>query len=316
MASGGLWVTRDSMALLTADAVRRFLSMVVHEEPFGTGNGTETVFFLKLEQEELYKKGHAIVNGSEQIYVNGVLKTKTTDYTIDNENGKVTFVAAPANLATLKANFRYTLFRHLSDTELTILINDAEMVIEGSTGYKWEETTVTGELYNEPNIPRRGRFGYRSLSTNVLELRNWPVTTLTALTVDGISITTSKVYLQPPELPRWLELADTAERTTFSCQNPQGISVSYKYGFNSSSTNPCIKEPALRAVELCKILTLLLCAGINIYALSLSGNALIQFGSFSIDRTTYLSAGEEQLRRWIKNAETITRALPIKMGVG
>ena len=82
----------------------------VTAHPFGTGDASTTKFQL---QRSLVA-GAAIfwpsfvdgyepctdLNGAPQIYVNGVLKTVTTDYTISS-TGLVTFVAAPAAAAAL-----------------------------------------------------------------------------------------------------------------------------------------------------------------------------------------------------------------------
>jgi uncharacterized protein (TIGR02217 family) len=64
---------------------------------FGTGNGSLNAF--QLLDNEGYPAGY--IQGTPSIYVNGVLKTLTTDYTINSTTGLVTFVTAPANTAAL-----------------------------------------------------------------------------------------------------------------------------------------------------------------------------------------------------------------------
>jgi uncharacterized protein (TIGR02217 family) len=67
---------------------------------FGTGDGSTTIFGLY----KTYSSGGVTrtrrivkpVSGTVTIYVNGVLKTLTTDYTIDYSTGIVTFTSAPA----------------------------------------------------------------------------------------------------------------------------------------------------------------------------------------------------------------------------
>lgn len=49
------------------------------------GNGTATEFFIAQKN----------VESIDKVYVDGVLKTVTTDYTVDLTNGKVTFITAP-----------------------------------------------------------------------------------------------------------------------------------------------------------------------------------------------------------------------------
>jgi uncharacterized protein (TIGR02217 family) len=65
--------------------------------PFGTGTGAQTVFQL------LDNEGFSAVNiqGAPSIYVAGVLKTLTTDYTLNATTGVVTFTAAPATSAAI-----------------------------------------------------------------------------------------------------------------------------------------------------------------------------------------------------------------------
>jgi uncharacterized protein (TIGR02217 family) len=71
----------------------------VTAQNFGTGTGSATQFQLKRtvggNDENVLD-----LNGAPQIFVNGVLKTVTTDYTI-SATGLVTFTAAPAAAAAL-----------------------------------------------------------------------------------------------------------------------------------------------------------------------------------------------------------------------
>jgi len=66
---------------------------------FGLGDGVTTQFQLVRAWGSFVEPTMAI-NGAAQIYIAGVLKTLTTDYTIDGL-GMVTFVAAPAAAASL-----------------------------------------------------------------------------------------------------------------------------------------------------------------------------------------------------------------------
>jgi hypothetical protein len=52
------------------------------------GDGSHTVFQLR----------ETSINSVDQVYVNGVLKTVTTDYSVNLTNGTVTFVVAPSNV--------------------------------------------------------------------------------------------------------------------------------------------------------------------------------------------------------------------------
>jgi len=67
-------------------------------ENVGTGDGVTTTFYLAnppVEEE------------SEEIYVDGVLQTKGTDYTIDYETGQINFTTAPPSGATITANYQH-----------------------------------------------------------------------------------------------------------------------------------------------------------------------------------------------------------------
>lgn len=78
----------------------------VTTQSFGTGDGTTTTFQLSRAVNSWVEPVYGVY--APTIYVNGVAKTLTTDYTLPG-NGKVTFVAAPANGAVLTwtGNFYY-----------------------------------------------------------------------------------------------------------------------------------------------------------------------------------------------------------------
>lgn len=53
------------------------------------------------------------------VYIGGVLKEETTDYTVDTNSGVVKFVTAPADEAEVKVEYNYAGF---TDTDLTTLL--------------------------------------------------------------------------------------------------------------------------------------------------------------------------------------------------
>ena len=65
-------------------------------EEVGTGDDIETGFYLANTN---------IISGSQDVYVNSVKKTVTTDYSIDGVKGKVTFISAPADGAEITAGY-------------------------------------------------------------------------------------------------------------------------------------------------------------------------------------------------------------------
>jgi uncharacterized protein (TIGR02217 family) len=82
---------------------------------FGVGTGAQTAYQLTRSYGGYVEPVHNL-NGAPSIYVAGVLKTLTTDYTI-SATGLVTFVASPANgaLITWTGSFYYRC-RFLADT--------------------------------------------------------------------------------------------------------------------------------------------------------------------------------------------------------
>ena len=81
------------------------LDNAVTAQNFGTGNGTITTFMLGRSFGGVCEYTMNI-NGAPQIYVGGVLKTLTTDYTID-AYGNVTFVTAPSGALTWTGSYYY-----------------------------------------------------------------------------------------------------------------------------------------------------------------------------------------------------------------
>lgn len=68
-------------------------SNVTRETPTGTINGTNAAFTL----------ANAVLAGSEEVYLNGLLQTLTSDYTISGST--ITFVAAPFTGDTLRVSY-------------------------------------------------------------------------------------------------------------------------------------------------------------------------------------------------------------------
>lgn len=90
-ADTGWKLVTDNITLGTTPLVFTALSIssltsgnfVVNETPSGTINGSNTAFTT----------GNAPVAGTVQIFLNGLLQTLTTDYTISGSN--ITYVTAP-----------------------------------------------------------------------------------------------------------------------------------------------------------------------------------------------------------------------------
>ena len=67
-------------------------------EAVGTGDGATTEFLLD---------NYPVKSGSLTVYVDGVAKTEGTDYNVDYNTGKITFTSAPANGASITADYTY-----------------------------------------------------------------------------------------------------------------------------------------------------------------------------------------------------------------
>jgi len=82
---------------------------------FGVGTGTQYIFQLSRSYGGYVEPVHNL-NGAPSIYVNGVLKTLTTDYSI-SATGLVTFLSSPPNGASITwtGSFYYRC-RFLADT--------------------------------------------------------------------------------------------------------------------------------------------------------------------------------------------------------
>ena len=80
-------------------------------QAIGVGDGVVTQFQLI----KTYVSGATIetrmitkpVNGAVNIFVDAVLQTETTDYTLDYVTGIITFLTAPANSASITADFDF-----------------------------------------------------------------------------------------------------------------------------------------------------------------------------------------------------------------
>lgn len=80
------------MARLSAEFLKKF---IVDETPTGTVNGSNTAFTLS---QTPFDSGDAV-----QVYLNGVKRDKTTDWTISGTT--ITFVTAPALGQSIRVNY-------------------------------------------------------------------------------------------------------------------------------------------------------------------------------------------------------------------
>lgn len=100
---------RDPLDYTSAsDGISAFSAL---DQLLGLGNGSATQFQLVknytsngITQQRIIKKP---VNGQLLIAVDGVTKALTTDYTVDNTTGIITFVTAPGNALEVRAGFEF-----------------------------------------------------------------------------------------------------------------------------------------------------------------------------------------------------------------
>lgn len=88
------------LANAAATVTATFYPLNFVNEAVGTGNGIATVFTLD---------NVPVAPDSQKIYVDGVLKAETTDYTFVDATGTITFLAAPANTLAITATYQGTI---------------------------------------------------------------------------------------------------------------------------------------------------------------------------------------------------------------
>jgi hypothetical protein len=77
-----------------------------------------------------FKLAHGNVkSGTLVVYVGNTLQEENTDYTVDYEEGMITFSSAPADLVSVTADYKFSVF---SDTELTEFLALENQSIDGA----------------------------------------------------------------------------------------------------------------------------------------------------------------------------------------
>lgn len=110
---------RDGKVLANAAATvtATFFPLNFVNEAVGTGNGIATVFTLD---------NVPVQADSQNIYVDGVLKAETTDYTFVDATGTITFLVAPADTLAITATYKGTI------TKAQVLAVGQEIEIGGN----------------------------------------------------------------------------------------------------------------------------------------------------------------------------------------
>jgi len=107
------------------------------DEPFGSGDGTETLFqickvydpsyiLLGVPGVLTYVRNITLLDGAPVIKVNGVVQTVTTHYTISS-SGMVAFVTPPTDGHSLNWTGQFDLPVRFDTSQLPVVMNEADL---------------------------------------------------------------------------------------------------------------------------------------------------------------------------------------------
>lgn len=103
---------------MTIATVRRLIpDNAQYDRSVATGDGVTVEFQVPQ---------HPIIAGSEHVNVGGVAFTDPANYSLDDDLGLVTFVAAPGAGATIVVTYRYTMLTDAALTEFLVLEADRD----------------------------------------------------------------------------------------------------------------------------------------------------------------------------------------------
>jgi len=166
-------------------------SLHVYAEYVGVGDGSETEFDLD----------NTPVTGSLKLYLNNVLLTETTHYSISTAT--ITFVVYPPNGHAITANYEYAAddntFESYDDELIENLINAATKKCEDFTGRAFIQRSITSSIngtgHDTIRIPYTPMVSITSVSYKVVNGKTGDGST-TAFVLSAIPVTDSlKVYV-------------------------------------------------------------------------------------------------------------------------
>jgi uncharacterized protein (TIGR02217 family) len=108
---------------------RDWQDYTLEDEPIGEGDGATTAFQII----KTYEPGASVpytrritrpVGSTVQVFVDGVLKTLTTHYTLNADTGVITFLSAPANATVITVTCEF-------DVPVRFNTDKCELTIEG-----------------------------------------------------------------------------------------------------------------------------------------------------------------------------------------
>lgn len=106
----------------------------VREETVGTGDASTTIF--DFDQDNL-------ISGSETIYTGGT--AITSGYSMNLDDGKVTFTVAPTSGSVITSDYDYA---DIPDSWMTTILSQANEELSASTGRIFSSTSVTDEYHD------------------------------------------------------------------------------------------------------------------------------------------------------------------------
>ena len=194
----------------------------IRSETLGTGNGTISSWALDFDN---------VISGSVSLYTNSGLVTSSA-YSIDYDDGTISGYTATAGLI-ISADYDYA---DLPDSIIRQMISSSDSLIESETGRVFSLTTSNTEYLSVDE------------SQDVFFLKNYPVTTISSLSVNTASQTDAPSWSASTSGLGEDYIANSDDlligRIRFIDNLPQAgqdvLKVVYNYGY--SATPPLVKE--------------------------------------------------------------------------
>jgi len=209
----------------------------VVNESVGTGDGTTKTFTLDYGP---------VIGGTDKIYVDSVLKTRTTDYTINEEWKTITFTTAPADTKAIKADYKYYPTGYV-DSDIDRFIEASDAMIDLKTGKKFSNSNSVTEYFSgrpekissTTNVKEGQYYEVTTEQKRLISLSNFPVQAITSLQFLDDDGTVDDTLTENTDFHLW---TDTGWIWIFNTTIPKGmnrkkVKVVYTYGYSSVPTH-------------------------------------------------------------------------------
>jgi hypothetical protein len=210
------------------------ISNQIINESVGTGDGSIKDFSLDNDN---------VIDDSETIYLNGTEKTRDTHYTINNDNGTISFMSPPGQSVLVTAKYKYfpdTV--DLTNNDITDFIAQADAEIDNWTGKKFTDSNSATEYFSgraekiqaTDSVPEGQYFSETEEDKYVLMLTNYPVQTITSLTFLKDDGTTDDTLVENTDFQFW----DYGKIQLITSSIPTGrgkkkVKVVYTHGYST-----------------------------------------------------------------------------------